>query len=244
MTPSPGPRPRLQSSPVIRSTPARTVFAALLAAALLPSAIVLADIQAVAESSYEDKTVGYSIRPIRGWEARPRKNPDDPIERVIAGGWYLKPGSGPREETEGVECLVLRFGTFFGDEDRTVATGPAPAPPAPPGDGEDGKGKGEGEAGGDEKGDGKDEGGKDEGGKDGGGKPEGQGGKAPPPPPRTVKELFGKGPASFDEWRAAWSKNLRARGLFSELDGKPAKFGSDEGQLWEGTIARGRGSSR
>jgi hypothetical protein len=198
---------------------ARALPAALVAAAFLSPGRAAGDTQSLAEGVFEDTSVGYAVRPIRGWEPRPRKNPDDPVERVMAGGWYMRPNPKKRDETDGVECLVLRFGSYFEDGDRAVATGPV-------------EGKKEGE-GGDE---GKPEGGGGEGKPEGGG---GEEGKPETEAPRTVKEMFGKGPASFDEWFENWAKWQRTRGLYVDLKPRPAKMGDDEGRLWEGVVAQG-----
>src|SRR5688572_28674335 len=56
-------------------------FSALVVVALgaVPAA---ADTQAVSETPYEDTSVGYSIKPMRGWEPKPRKNPGDPGAQI------------------------------------------------------------------------------------------------------------------------------------------------------------------
>jgi hypothetical protein len=162
---------------------------ALLLGAAAPAAF--AGTAAVSEKPYEDKGIGYSILPIRGWEAKPKKNPDDPLAQNQAGGWYSKDPAW-----RGAECQVLRFGSFFGDEDRDVAT--------------------------EETGDG---GAKDP------VKPPEQGA-----PPRTAKEMFGKGPKSFAQWLELVDKGMAQRGQRIDLTPTPAKFGDDEGKLWEGRV--------
>ena len=65
---------------LISSVAALTSSAAALFSSPPPAA---ADVAVVAEKAYEDTSVGYSILPIRGWEPKPRKNPDDPLARTV-----------------------------------------------------------------------------------------------------------------------------------------------------------------
>ena len=201
--------------PLVRAA----AFSALVVVALgaLPAA---ADTQSVSETPYEDTSVGYSIKPMRGWEPKPRKSPGDPAAQIEAGGWYLRPNPKKAEETDGVECDVLKFGSYFGEADRAVATGAAT------GDGKgDGKGDGEGDGKGDGGGDGK--------GGEPGSEPERKEG------PRTVEDLFGKPPKSFDEWHGVMEKQYRQYGFFLDIDPKPQAMGDDQGRLWEGVLSRG-----
>jgi hypothetical protein len=169
---------------------------AVLAAALLAGAppALRAGTAAVSEKAFEDTSIGYSLLPLRGWEPKPKKNPDDPLARTDAGGWYCKD-----KAWEEADCTVLKFGSYFPEEERAVATP---------------KAEGEG----------------------GGGKPpaDGEG----PQGPRTAKDLFGKGPESFDAWHDLWEKRLRQGGYSLDLRPTPAKFGDEEGRTWEGEIRR------
>src|SRR5688572_23282611 len=168
------------------------LLAALLASLGIPPA--MAGTAAVSEKAWEDRAIGFSIQPLRGWEPKAKKNPDDPLARNDAGGWYSKD-----PDWRGAECSVLRFGSFFGEGSRTVAT-------------EDAEKK-EGERKPDE-----------------------------PRAPRTTEEMFGKGLASFDAWYAAAQKGCKARGDDLELAPTPAKFGEDQGVLYEGRLLRRDGS--
>jgi hypothetical protein len=191
--------------------------AAVLLAALPPAPPALAGTAAVSEKTYEDTSVGYSIQPIRGWEAKPKKNPDDPLARSEAGGWYSKD-----PDWKDAQCVVLKFGSYFGEGERGVATE----------DGDKGKdGGGQGDPGG-KGGDGKGGDGKDGDGKGGDAANQPQG-------PRTVKDLFGKGPKSFEAWLAEVKRYQKMRGTDLDLNPTKAKFGDDEGFLWEGTAYRG-----
>jgi hypothetical protein len=194
-------------------------FSALVVVALgaVPAA---ADTQAVSETPYEDTSVGYSIKPMRGWEPKPRKNPGDPGAQIEAGGWYLRPNPKKPDEMDGVQCDVFKFGSYFGEASRAVATGA---------DTGDGKGDGKGDGGGDGKGDGGGDG------KDGepGSEPERKDG------PRTVEDLFEKPPKSFAEWHKEAEKRFRQSGWFLDIDPKPQAMGDDEGHLWEGVLSRG-----
>jgi hypothetical protein len=197
----------------------RTPIAA--AAALLPLALAVAvapafaGTQAVSEKAFEDTGIGFSIKPMRGWEPTPRKSLDDPLAPNDAGGWYCKD-----KDWSDAKCMVLRFGSFFGDETRAVATEAGAKDPGTP----DGKPGGDGEPG------------KDGGGEGGGGEGEPKGdGPAPKEPPRTLKELIGKGPQSFEEWIALVEKSNRGR-ISLDLSATKAKFGDDDGQLWEGRL--------
>jgi hypothetical protein len=178
---------------------------ALAVLVLLAAAPALAGTAAVSERAYEDKTIGFSIHPLVGWEPKAKKNPDDPLARNDAGGWYSKDRDWPK-----AECTVLRFGNFFGEEDRGVATSAAkpekPLDPEKPGDPEAPEG---------EK------------------KPEG------PAPPRTAKEMFGAGFKSFEEWLGWNKKFMKQRGIDIDLTPTKAKFEEDEGFLWEGRIVAG-----
>ena len=218
--------------------PARPLLVAAAAAAaaglasLLGAPPALAGGAVVSEKAYEDTSIGYSILPIRGWEAKPKKNPDDPMARSDAGGWYSKD-----PDWKGAECTVVKFGSFFGEEARPVAT-EGSAPGGDKGGGEKGGGEGGAPGGGkDGGGGGKDEGGKEGGGKEGGGK--GPDPAKAPEGPRTVKDLFGKGPESFEAWLAAVKKNFKMQGRDLDLTPTKAKFGEDDGFLWEGTLYQG-----
>ncbi len=209
--------------------------AAVAAAVFLPSAgtkPALAGTAVVSESAYEDKSIGYSILPIRNWEPLPKKNPDDPTAQNEAGGWYSKDKEWP-----GSKCTVLRFGSFFGEESKPVAT-EAGGPGGDKGGGEGGdKGGGDGKgAGGDDKGGGGDGKGGD-GDKGGGDGEKGGGDAAAKAGPRNAKEMFGKGPQSFEEWLAlAKERNKR---LNIDLTPTKARFGDDDGFLWEGSVRYG-----
>ena len=190
----------------------------LCVAACLPASFAgappaAAGVAQVSEKTYEDTSVGYSVLPIRGWEPKPRKSPDDPLARADAGGWYSKDPS-----QKGAECTVLKFGSYFPEATVAVATEDADSPG-------DGKGDGGGDGGG--------EGGGGEGGEKTPQKPRG---------PRTEKELFGEGPKSFEAWILRVKKDLRTRGESLSLDGTKAKFGEDEGMSWEGDLVRSNGS--
>ncbi len=196
----------------VRSLPA-AIGLLLAAAAIAGAPPAAADVAAVSEKAYEDTTVGYSILPIRGWESKPRKGPEDPMALADAGGWYSKSAEAK------AECSVLKFGTFFPVETAPVATESTGG-----GGGEEPGGGGSG--GGDGKGD-----------PPGGGeKPKGE---APKPPPRTVKEMFGKGPQSFAEWIDLQEKGYKRMGVTLNLESTKAKFGDDEGMTWEGGLYRG-----
>lgn len=200
----PFPAGRPYNPPMLRGRP--LLLATAVAVALLgapPRAG--ADVCAVAEKTYEDTSVGFSILPIRGWEPKPRKNPDDPMARNDAGGWYAKKGD------DGATCTMFRFGTFF-PEQVAVPTPDSDAP-APGGDGKAPD-------------------------------PGGEGGKPAEPPkprgPRTVKDLVGPAPTSFEQWLNEYRKWRRetGQGPFS-LDATPAKFGDDAGSMWEGWYTEG-----
>ena len=171
--------------------PLLLAVAAALAFGIPPAA---AGTAAVSEKAWEDRSIGFSIQPLRGWEPKAKKNPDDPLARNDAGGWYSKD-----PDWKGAECTVLRFGSFFGEGSRTVATEDAA--------------KKEGEKKPDE-----------------------------PRAPRTPEEMFGKGLASFEAWQEMVTKSCKARGESLALNGTPAKFGEDQGMLYEGWLLRRDGS--
>jgi hypothetical protein len=189
---------------------------------LLPAILASADPAAaqgarVSGTAVEDLQAGYSMRPLLGWEAAPRKNPGDPTAANEVGGWYprgtaqARRGDGP----SGAKCIVLAFGSLFPVVKRVaVATesgGTAPAEPgddagdaAKPGDGGAGEG-GEGE----EAGEGK-----------------------KPRPPQSVEELFGTPPADFDEWLSRNAKAWKARGMDLNATGSETlKLGGDPARL-------------
>ncbi len=211
---------------------------AIAAAALLLGVAGPALAEGLVETSpVSDPAVGYSIRPLRGWEPLPRKNPGDPTAGSEVGGWYGK------KEWQGCRLEILAFGSFF-DEGRERVDTVAPTPP--PGGDEGGSGEGEGPpeppAGGEEGGDGGGEGD----GAGGGPTPPGDG-SAPGKPkagPATVEELFGPPPASFEEWRTRVADLYkRNRMRFDLQEVKRLKFGSDEGVLWEGLASVSPGRS-
>jgi hypothetical protein len=204
-------------APLLVAGAAVAAAALLLHSAGVPPA--RAGTAAVSEKTYEDTSVGYSIRPISSWEPLPKKNPDDPTAQNEAGGWYSKDKEWP-----GARCTVLKFGTYFAEESKPVATESG----GPGGDkgGDKGGGKGEGDGG-------------DKGGGAGGDKGGGEGGADPAAErgPRTAKELFGKGPQSFEEWIALVKE--RNKHLNIDLNPVKAKFGDDDGFIWEGSIRSG-----
>ena len=217
--------------------------ATLLGAALLlppPPAAALG--ASLSEKARVDDAVGYSIRPISGWEALPRKNPDDPTAQCQVGGWYGK-GKGPKGKDDyDAEVAIYAFGSFFPEESRAVATEvSAPAEPEKPGGPEPG-GPGEGGpadpgTGGGDPGDGG-TGGGDPGGGDPGDEDPGKREVRPEEKkkPTSLKDLFGEAPDSWEAWLKQRSEILGRNGWRVDLKPVKAKFGDDEGFLWEGTM--------
>ena len=207
---SPGRQAEVHSVPM---TP-RVPLALALAVVALRAVPAAADTQAVSETLYEDTSVGYAIKPMRGWEPKPRKSPGDPMAQNEAGGWYLRPNPKKSDEMDGVACEVLKFGSYFGEVSRAVATGAD----KPDGKGDDGKG---GDGGGDGKG--------------------GEPGTAPEQKdgPKSLEDIFGKGLKSFDDCHKVMEKQYRQRGWYLDIDPKPQAMGDDDGRLWEGVLSRG-----
>lgn len=199
----------------------RLAASLLLAGGLLAPGAARGDVASLSEKVSEDANVGYSIQAIRGWEPSPRKNPDDPTANCEVGGWYSKERDDRNPREPRATCNVLAFGTFFHEESRAVATPVAPVPGESPPPGEPG-------------------------GKEGGGgtapEPPKEGekkdGKEAPKPPQSLQDLFGKPPASFDEWLAKVKEWTRGRITWS-LTPTKAKFGSDEGFTYEGMMRFG-----
>lgn len=219
--PTPGPVPYNR---LPMRTPTLLVAALLLLGPLSLPPGALAAGATLSEKATEDTTVGYSLHAIRGWEPMPRKNPDDPTARSLVGGWYSK-----EKDARGAQCIVLAFGSYYPEQSQAVPTEEdAPLEPGAPGDG---GGEGPAPAPGGEPGP------EPEPGKESGGEPA----KPAPRRPTSLREMFGTGPASFEEWVKAQQAALQRGGSRMELTPVKARLGDDEGFLYEGTLRRSSG---